>query len=382
MRGAALLLAAGLVVPQTGALAAPPHVEVSSDVTIVPPGGLLDDHGVRIDGCTTCPHSVDLGLAEADDVDALHAVAPGVTLFSLDTTRSFGALVAGPEDVVRYDANTTAYTLELDGSAAGVPAGVDVDAVAVFGGDLLLSFDTAVDLGTVVADDEDVVIRSGGSFFMFLDGSAVGVPAGLDLDGVHVLPNVTIWASFDGSGSLSGVPFDDEDVLELAGGVWSMGYDASAVAAGWAAADLDALTLAPDADLDDVLDVFDSCTYVSNAPVAPLAFQTTTGGQLDDDADGFGNQCDGDYNNAGAAVDSTDVGLFKAAFGKKRSTSLCNPGGSSPCDRYDHNNATAAIDSADFTVFKTLFGKTKKSDGDVMDRCPSCPLPCSGDACP
>jgi hypothetical protein len=139
-----------------------------------------------------------------------------------------------------------------------------------------------------------------------------------------------------------------------------------------------------DADSDDRGDACDSCTYVANSSVTPLAFQTTTGGQLDDDADGFGNQCDADYNQAGAAVDSTDLGLFKFAFGKKRTQSTCNPGGTSACDRYDHNNAVATIDSTDFTIFKTLFAKTKKSDGDIMDKCAACPalLPCVGDACP
>jgi para-nitrobenzyl esterase len=138
-----------------------------------------------------------------------------------------------------------------------------------------------------------------------------------------------------------------------------------------------------DVDLDGIGDVCDNCTLVANPALgAPAGFQTTTGGQLDDDGDGFGNECDADYNNAGAAVDSTDLSLFKAAFGKKRALSICNPGGSSPCDRYDHNNVTATIDSADFTVFKTLFSKTKKSDGDIMEKCSSCPLDCSGDACP
>jgi hypothetical protein len=134
---------------------------------------------------------------------------------------------------------------------------------------------------------------------------------------------------------------------------------------------------------DGVGDACDSCTYTVNPPVAALAFQTTTGGQLDDDADGFGNQCDADYNGAGAAVDGADLALFKFAFGKKRTTSFCNPGGTSPCDEYDHNNAVATIDSTDFSAFKALFGKTKKSDGDVMNKCPTCPIaPCAGDACP
>jgi hypothetical protein len=135
-------------------------------------------------------------------------------------------------------------------------------------------------------------------------------------------------------------------------------------------------------DGDNRGDLCDNCTFLANSSITPTATQTITGGQLDDDGDGFGNQCDADYNNAGSAVDSTDLGLFKFAFGKKRVQSTCNPGATSPCDRYDHNNAVATIDSTDFTAFKTLFGKTKKSDGDIMDKCTACPLACSGDACP
>jgi hypothetical protein len=108
---------------------------------------------------------------------------------------------------------------------------------------------------------------------------------------------------------------------------------------------------------------------VHNAPVEPLAFQTTTGGQLDDDADGFGNQCDADYNQAGVnpSVDSADIALFKVANGKKRNT----------------------IDSADLSIFKSLSGTTKKSGDDVMEKCAACGPPfddpnlaCEGDECP
>jgi hypothetical protein len=139
-----------------------------------------------------------------------------------------------------------------------------------------------------------------------------------------------------------------------------------------------------DHDGDGVEDDADNCVNVKNPTITRKDFQTTTGGQLDDDGDGWGNQCDADYNQAGAAVESTDLALFKVAFGKKRNSSTCNPGGTSPCDRYDHNDlgaAGSAIDSADFAIFKQLFGKTKKADGDAMDRCADCPLPCDGDAC-
>jgi hypothetical protein len=144
-----------------------------------------------------------------------------------------------------------------------------------------------------------------------------------------------------------------------------------------------------DVDSDGVGDACDNCVNVSNAPVAPLGFQTVTGGQLDDDADGWGNACDADFNQAGNAVESSDLTMFKTAFGQKRTTSLCNPGGTSPCDVYDLTGVGGTIDSSDLTRFKQLFGKTKKQDGDLMDRCPQCGppypdanLPCSGDACP
>jgi hypothetical protein len=48
--------------------------------------------------------------------------------------------------------------------------------------------------------------------------------------------------SFDGSGSIGGVAFDDEDALEFDGGAtWALAYDGSAQDPDWAPADLDAI---------------------------------------------------------------------------------------------------------------------------------------------
>jgi hypothetical protein len=165
--------------------------------------------------------------------------------------------------------------------------------------------------------------------------------------------------------------------------------------------ELDALDVVDDADLDFVPGGFDNCPTVVNGPAHALVpaasqhdtdtdalgvdraeFQTTTGGQLDDDADGWGNRCDADYDNVVATVDSSDLALFKVALGKKRRLSICNPGGSSPCDVYDHDGAGPLIDSGDIAIFKTLLNKTKKADGDLVERCSTCPLTCEGDACP
>jgi Beta-propeller repeat/Thrombospondin type 3 repeat len=57
-----------------------------------------------------------------------------------------------------------------------------------------------------------------------------------------------------------------------------------------------------DADGDGVVDAIDNCTLVANAS------------QNDTDCDGFGNRCDGDFDNSGL-VDAVDTALFQAAFG-------------------------------------------------------------------
>jgi hypothetical protein len=129
-----------------------------------------------------------------------------------------------------------------------------------------------------------------------------------------------------------------------------------------------------DSDGDGVGDDQDNCLFAANPPIAPLAFQTTTGGQLDDDADGFGNACDADFDQNGGSIASTDFARLKAAFGHPRASASCP--GEAPCDVYDLDGAGPAIDGADLAVFKALFGAKSGP------RCPSCPRECAGDACP
>jgi hypothetical protein len=122
-----------------------------------------------------------------------------------------------------------------------------VDAVTVSGIRLVLSFDTRVTLGAITADDEDLVRFDGSAFTLFFDGSAHGVPAWLNLDAAHVLSANRLAMSFDGGGSLPGVVFADEDVLEydVREDAWEVTYDGSAQHPGWDAPNLDALGLPP-----------------------------------------------------------------------------------------------------------------------------------------
>ena len=64
-----------------------------------------------------------------------------------------------------------------------------------------------------------------------------------------------------------------------------------------------------DGDSDGVPDGFDNCSALANGPLASTG---SCNGQEDGDLDGYGNPCDADVNNNGAA-DLGDVSLLFAA---------------------------------------------------------------------
>jgi YD repeat-containing protein len=240
--GTALLpLGASALTPIDGA-------DLSPDISLTLDGSIFDDEDVAIDDLTGSVTADDLGtLPNASDINAYHLLSNGDQLFSFDTTVGIGAITATPADVVRYDGAT--YTLEFDGSAEGVANGVQVDAVTMNGSDLALSFDVTLSLGGSTYDDEDLVTFDGVAFSPLFDGSAAGIPAGLDLDGAHVFAwSGGLALSFDGSGSIGGIDFDDEDVLEYdsRGGIWEMAWDGSAQHAAWTPADVNAVHFVPE----------------------------------------------------------------------------------------------------------------------------------------
>jgi hypothetical protein len=222
-------------------------LDLSNDLTWSSGAGAIDDEGVRRLTPPSDLAAIGLGpLPASVDVTAYHPLEDGRRLFALDQFVDLGGgLFAGPEDVIAL--GDGGYSIELDGSAAGVPAGARIDALASvrIGGArvMLLSFDVTVSLpGGLVADDEDVVSWVAGSWASVFDGSASGVAPGLDLDGVDFDRfGDRLYLSFDGSGEIGGVAFDDEDALALSGSVWSLALDASAsLGASFAAGDLDA----------------------------------------------------------------------------------------------------------------------------------------------
>jgi hypothetical protein len=390
---------------------------LSPDITISVDAGSLvvEDEDAVIDFSGPAVYAL-LGTLPANvALTGYHLLPGGLQLFSLDTTVLIArSLTVEPRDVVLYEA--ALYSRAFDGSAAGVPAGAGIDAITFTDhGELVLSFDVTVDLSGVIADDEDLVSfdEPNGTFSIFFDGSAAAVPSGLDLDGAHYIPGDDhLLLSFDGSGSIDGVEFDDEDVLQyyLATGLWEKSVDTEATEVGWTGADLDAFHAIPscedeggdvdgdqlcgnfdncptvkngppednqtDRDSDNVGDACDNCVSDQNPPASYPGYRTTTGGQLDDDADGYGNQCDGKFT-PGPIVTALDTIQYKTAVNRPVTATSCGTAGALPCDQFDLDAASPVITALDTIRFKQLLNLP------VGAKCDPCgvdffALPCVG----
>ncbi len=135
-----------------------------------------------------------------------------------------------------------------------------------------------------------------------------------------------------------------------------------------------------DGDSDAVGDGCDNCTTRSNPRLASLeSFQTATGGQLDDDADGFGNQCDAKFGTAGQVVGGVDLSQLFASFNKNRSGSNCGSAGDASCAPFDLDNAGNFISGGDITTAFQLFNQPPGPN--CGSDCDGAALGCEGPAC-
>ncbi len=132
-----------------------------------------------------------------------------------------------------------------------------------------------------------------------------------------------------------------------------------------------------DADGDLVGDACDNCTQRANPRVASdyLAtntWATLTGGQRDDDHDGYGNVCDGDFNNTYGLVNAGDLAEFRSEnLGKSRALDTCGLANDRPCAIFDMDEVGGLINATDLALFRTLLGEA------AGPRCATCPLTCS-----
>jgi hypothetical protein len=135
-----------------------------------------------------------------------------------------------------------------------------------------------------------------------------------------------------------------------------------------------------DGDADGVGDACDNCVATANPRVIASylsrnPWATLTGGQRDDDHDGYGNKCDAKFPGvSGTTVSDADHLQFQASSSQSRTLDTCGTTGTMPCAIFDLNELSTTISGPDLGVFRGLTGFAPGP------RCADCPLPCTAGA--
>ncbi len=138
---------------------------------------------------------------------------------------------------------------------------------------------------------------------------------------------------------------------------------------------------AVDSDGDGVGDVCDTCSAAPNPVFAgSLTNRTVVSDQLDDDADGRGNACDFDYNNAGLSITVSDFNDGKASQGRSLALTTCGAavgaggsGAGKSCYLFDHVPGGLTVTVDDFNALKANQGKSMS----LFPKCAACTPPWS-----
>ncbi|MEN1727231.1 MAG: hypothetical protein AAGJ52_02215 [Pseudomonadota bacterium] len=182
------------------------------------------------------------------DLDSLHDGPATGPLYSIDTAIELFSSLARPGDV--FSVTGGALNLLFDARAAGVPDGVDLDAVSynLEEDELIVSFDRFFldpNLGFIAPGDLITVVDGDLSSLLF-DGPAV-LPDGVNVDGAHWIDNQYLLLSFDIDTLVPGpvgqtfISDDDIALYDRSAETFTSLLDLSTVNASWDGADIDAL---------------------------------------------------------------------------------------------------------------------------------------------
>ena len=202
-----------------------------------------------------------VGLPGNADIDGLSidtTAGPGAEVYYVSFNRNGGTNVQNPpgvgnfvaqdEDVVLYDSENGEWEPFFDGAECLLDAsnGRDVDAIHVAGVNVYFSTvaNQSVDGVAGPNDDADVYLWNGAGCSRVFDASVNNVPGGADVDALTVVDNDTIYMSFNADTVLPDVgAVQDEDVVLVDAGVWSLYFDGTAQGLTAGGHDLDAINV-------------------------------------------------------------------------------------------------------------------------------------------
>lgn len=170
-----------------------------------------DDAVIVLDMATNlATNSNPLGTLDQTQIDGLHQADAtcGSAIYSIDTTTLIGIVAMRPADVFKVDG-----TKVLDSVAAGIPSGINIDAISrdPSNCDLVLSIDSATQLNNIAFKPDDLIRYTGVSNFSLYQMTGFNA----NIDAFHILPNGRILVSFDAGLSLPDINSKKEEVLEI-----------------------------------------------------------------------------------------------------------------------------------------------------------------------
>ncbi len=195
-----------------------------------------------------------IGFSSAAGFDAFHRTGDGCgdSIYSLDSTTTIGSIALRSHNFTAYMRPADVFTDEgvkvLDADAAGIPTGINVDAVSRIAGtcDLLLSIDTSTLLSGTAYSRDDIIRWNSVDGFSLYQATNLGV----NIDALHWLAPNRMLISIDVAAQLSTIDGLDDDIIEMiadGGGVELLSFDLSMINSSFYAADLNALWAMQDA---------------------------------------------------------------------------------------------------------------------------------------
>ncbi len=182
----------------------------------------------------------ELGVLGVAGIDGLHKTGDGCgdSLYSLDTTTLIAGTVMRPADIF-----TAAGVKVLDASSAGVPDGVNINALSrdPANCDLIISINTTALLsGNAFRADDLIRWNSSNGFSLFQQTNFDA-----NIDAVHYLSAARWLVSLDLSTQLPDLAVLDEQIIEIGTTFQLLALDLRTIDNSWDAADVNALWALP-----------------------------------------------------------------------------------------------------------------------------------------
>jgi len=213
-------------------------------------GGPFDAADVYAWDGTAFSRQVDvssIGMPAGVNVDGLAVVSPTEFYISISGGVGLpGIPIAQDEDILYYDNGV--WTVYFDGTAQGLTAGTqDLDAIDIVGGVIYFSTLGNASVPGVAGpfDDADIYAWDGANFSRVFTALANGLPAGANVDGLTIVDATHLYLSFNAANtSVPGIGnVQDEDVVEFNAGTWSVYFDGTAQGLTAGGQDLDAIDI-------------------------------------------------------------------------------------------------------------------------------------------